>query len=328
MNTMPLNFPQQDTAQSQPLLFDVLRRQIRAKPFSLRTEKAYVLWVERLLRFHPKRHPREMGQPEIEAFLRHIDDKVGFSPSTQQQAWSALGFLYREVLGMDLPWLDTLPRPKKAQRTPVFFTPQEMEALFAQLEEKHQLTARLLYGTGMRLMECIRLRVKDVDFDRAEISLHDAQGKLDRIVPLPLSLLPAMREQVQLARKLWQDDRRKNLPGVAVPPQLEREDPTLGEEWDWYWVFPSDKLATEPQTGGTRRPPRHEQALQRAIRRAIEKSGLNTLASTNTLRHSFAMDSLRSGYDLPSLQKLLGHVDVYATKIYAQLQETGGTNQT
>jgi len=324
MNTMPLNLPHEDTANPAPLLFDVLRKQIRAKRFSLRTEKAYVLWAERLIRFHPKLHPKEMGAKEVEAFLAHIDSTIGFSLSTQQQALAALAFLYREVLGMDLPGLDTLPRPKKPQRIPVFLTPQEVETIFAHLEEKHHLPARLLYGTGMRLMECVRLRVKDVDFDTQEIFLHDTKGNLDRVVPLPLSLLPALREQAQQASRLWQEDRRQNIPGVFVPPELEREDPNLGEEWDWFWVFPSPSLSTEPRTGHTHRPPRHEQSLQRAIRRAMTKAGISQYASTNTLRHSFAMEYLRSGYDIHSLRKLLGHADVYATKLYTRLLEAGG----
>ena len=324
MNPMPLYITQEDTANPSVLLIDALRERIRGRPFSLRTEKAYVLWADRLFHFHPTLHPREMGEKEIKAFLVHIDQTVGFSLSTQQQALAALLFLYREVLGMDLPWLASLPRPKKPHRVPVFFTPQEVETLLSKLPQKHQLPTRLLSGTGMRLMECFRLRIKDVDFDAVEISVFDSKGKLDRVVPLPLSLLPALREQVQKAHTFWQEDRQHNLKGVQLPDELEKQRPNLGEEWEWFWLFPSPNLSTEPRSGLTHRPARHEQSLQRAIQRALADSGINKEASVNTLRHSFAIDYLRAGYDLRSLQKLLGHADLYPTKLYSQLLETEG----
>jgi len=324
MNSMPLNPKQEDTTNPHPLLFDVLRERIAAKRFSLRTEKAYLLWAERLLRFHPNRHPVELGAKEIEAFVAHLDNTIGFSPSTQQQAFAALSFLYREVLGTELPWVDALARPKKAPRVPVYLTPDEVEAVVANLEERHRLPVRLLHGTGMRLMECTRLRIKDLDFEAAEISLHDGKGNLDRIVPLSLSLAPALREQVDLAHALWLEDRRKNLPGVLLPQASPHQKPLLSTDWEWYWVFPSRQPSTGTRDAPPHRPPRHEQALQRAIHRALAQAGIAKYASTNTLRHSFAMDYLRAGYDIRSLQQRLGHADLYSTQLYTSLLEAEG----
>lgn len=281
-------------------LLGCVREVIRYKHYSIRTERTYVEWVRRFVAFHGRRHPREMGADEVRAFLGYLASELKVAASTHQQALSALLFLYRDVLGVDLPWLTDLDRPKKPKRTPVVLSRGEVERLLTVMEGTHALMARLLYGTGMRLMECVRLRVKDVDFERGELTVRHGKGGKDRLTVLPASAVPAL--QAHLARKY----------------------PSAPKVWGWFWVFPARELSTDPRSGIERRHHTHEQALQRAIKAAVGLAGIAKPASTHTLRHSFATHLLESGYDIRTVQELLGHSDVSTTMIYTHVLNRGG----
>ena len=310
---------------NQPLtLLGRVREAIRYKHYSIRTERTYVEWVRRFVRFHGQRHPRDMGAPEVRAFLGHLASEAKVAASTHQQALSALLFLYKEVLGVELPWLTELERPKKPKRLPVVLGHAEVERLLSVLEGTHALMGQMLYGTGMRLMECVRLRVKDVDFDRGEILVRDGKGGKDRVTMLPVSLVPPLRAHLLRVRQLWERDREAGRPGVYLPEALARKYPAAPCEWGWFWVFPARGLSVDPRTGIERRHHTHEQALQRAIKQALHDAGIAKPATTHTLRHSFATHLLQSGYDIRTVQELLGHSDVSTTMIYTHVLNRGG----
>ncbi|HNO31856.1 MAG TPA: integron integrase [Anaerolineales bacterium] len=310
---------------SQPVtLLERVREAIRYKHYSIRTERAYVEWVRRFVLYHGRRHPRDMGAEEVRAFLGHLAGNLQVAASTHQQALSALLFLYREVLGMELPWLDDLLRPKKPKRMPVVLSHGEVERLLGALEGTHGLMARLIYGSGLRLMECVRLRVKDVDFERGELFIRDGKGAKDRVTVLPASLVPALRNHLQRVRALWEADREAGRPGVYLPEALVRKYPAAPREWAWFWVFPARELSVDPRGGAERRHHTHEQALQRAIKRGLEAAGIAKPATTHTLRHSFATHLLQAGYDIRTVQELLGHADVSTTMIYTHVLNRGG----
>lgn len=281
-------------------LLDKVRETIRYKHYSLRTEQTYVEWIRRFVRYHQRRHPKEMGADEVRAFLGHLASDLKVAAATHQQALSALLFLYREVLGVALPWLDDLVRPKAPKRLPVVLSQAEVQRLLDNLTGTHALMANLLYGTGMRLMECLRLRIKDVDFDRGEILIRDGKGAKDRVTVLPQSLIPALRLHLQRVRGLWESDRTAGRNGVQLPEALARKYPGAPREWGWFWFFPARELSTDPRSGIERRHHFHEQALQRAIKRALADAGIAKPASTHTLRHSFATHLLQNGYDIGS----------------------------
>jgi integron integrase len=234
-------------------LLDQVRDRIRYKHYSLRTEHSYVQWVKRFILFHGKRHPNTMGALEVEAYLAYLSNEGNVSASTHQQALSALLFLYKEVLGIDLPWLENLSRPKKPKRLPVVLTVTEVKKVLAQLEGTHALMARLLYGSGMRLMECIRLRVKDVDFERHEILVREGKGNKDRVTMLPDALCADLLAHLERVRGLWEQDRAAGQAGVFMPQALEKKYPDGGKSWPWFWVFPSRSLSVDPRTGIERR---------------------------------------------------------------------------
>ncbi len=305
-------------------LLDQVRDRIRYKHYSLRTEHSYVQWVKRFVLFHGKRHPSTMGAREVEAFLAHLANDGNVSASTHQQALSALLFLYKEVLGVDLPWLENLSRPKKPKRLPVVLTVTEVRKMLAQLEGTHALMARLLYGSGMRLMECVRLRVKDVDFERGEILVREGKGGKDRVTMLPDTLAADLRAHLVRVRSLWEQDREAGRAGVFLPQALDKKYPNGGKTWPWFWVFPSKSLSVDPRTGIERRHHAHEQALQRAIKQAVVNGGITKPATTHSLRHSFATHLLQNGYDIRTVQELLGHSDVSTTMIYTHVLNKGG----
>lgn len=310
---------------NQPVtLLGRVREVIRYKHYSIRTERAYVDWIRRFVNFHGRRHPREMGADEVRAFLGHLTANLDVAVSTHQQALSALLFLYRDVLELELPWLDNLSRPTKPKRLPTVLSQAEVEALLVAMSGTHTLMARLLYGTGMRLMECLRLRVKDVDFDQGEILIREGKGAKDRVTVLPRSLVPVLRTHLQRVRGLWQDDREAGRNGVQLPDALARKYPNAPKEWRWFWVFPARDLSTDPRSGVERRHHAHEQALQRAIKRGLQAAGIAKPASTHTLRHSFATHLLQAGYDIRTVQELLGHVSVETTMIYTHVMNRGG----
>lgn len=307
-----------------PKLLDEVRGAIRVRHYSIRTEHAYVGWIKRYIIFHGKRHPSEMGAKEMTAFLTHLATEGNVSASTQHQALSALLFLYREVLAMDVPWLNDVVRAKKPQRLPAVLARSEVQRLLARMEGTHQLMARLLYGTGMRLMEAVRLRVKDVDFSRGEITVRDGKGGKDRVTMLPGVLGQALQQHLEKVRQIWEQDGEAGRGGVWLPDALATKYPNAPREWAWFWVFPARDFSVDPRSGAEMRHHMHEQALQRAIKKALGAAGIAKPASTHTLRHSFATHLLESGYDIRTVQELLGHSDVSTTMIYTHVLNRGG----
>ena len=305
-------------------LIDQLCERIRYLHYSIRTEQAYVYWTRAFLRFHDMRHPSEMGAPEVEAFLSWLATERKVAVATHKQALSALVFLYQKVLGLDLPWLGEIGRPKSRQRLPSVLTQAEVAHLLLTIDPEHRLFARLLYGTGMRIMEAARLRVKDVDFERRALVVREGKGAKDRVVMLPASLVQALRAQLTEARAVWAADREAGRPGVHMPHALDRKYPKSGASWSWFWVFPHNSLLTDPRTGIERRHHVMEQTFQRAFKRAVERSGIARLATPHTLRHSFATHLLQGGYDIRTVQELLGHSDVSTTMIYTHVLNLGG----
>ncbi len=307
-----------------PKLLDQVRHAIRIRHYSIRTEDSYVYWVRAYIRFHGLRHPRELGAREVTDFLSHLATERDVAAATQQQALSALLFLYRHVLEIELPWLNDLVRPKKPARLPTVLNHQEIAALLAAVPPEHGLMARLLYGTGMRLMECLRLRIKDVDFVRREILIHDGKGAKDRVTVLPQSLIAPLQGQLAQARVLFDHDRMAGRPGVYLPHALERKYPNAGASWSWFWVFPASGLSVDPRSGIERRHHAHEKRLQRAMKLASQAAGIAKPVSVHTLRHSFATHLLNAGYDIRTVQELLGHADVSTTMIYTHVLNRGG----
>ena len=305
-------------------LIERVREVVRYKHYSIRTEQAYVQWIRRFIAFHGKRHPREMGAAEVRAYLSYVSSQLKVASATHNQALSALLFLYREVLEIDLPWLGEIDRPKKPKRVPVVLSVTEVRRLFDVMAGTHALMARLLYGTGMRLMECVRLRVKDVDFDGGQIIVRNGKGAKDRVTVLPSSLVADLREHLLRVRALWESDCAAGRQGVEIPEALARKYPRAPLEWVWFWVFPAGNLSIDPRSHTERRHHVFEQGLQRSIKRGLSEAGVSKSASTHTLRHSFATHLLQNGYDIRTVQELLGHSDVATTMIYTHVLNRGG----
>jgi integron integrase len=341
-----------DQLVQRPRLLQILVQRLRYMHYSLRTEQAYVYWVRSFVRWSGMRHPRNMGDKEVTAFLSMLANDRKVSPSTHRQALSALLFLYKEVLTIDLPWMQELGRPTPNRRLPVVLTPQEVQALLAQMQGITGLLARLLYGSGMRLLEGVRLRVKDVDFDRRIIIVRDGKGGKDRVVMMPRSIEPELRAQLRSARLLWQDDRTQGRAGVYLPHALAAKYPRASESWMWHWVFPSPALSADPRAsnaagridegdgngGGNPagdRPPAilrrhhfHEGRLQRDLKAAVQRANIAKPATVHTLRHSFATHLLQMGTDIRTVQELLGHSDVSTTMIYTHVLKLAAGNTT
>lgn len=307
-----------------PRLLDRLRDKIRLKHYSIRTEQAHVDWIKRLIWFHGKRHPVELGPSEIEAFLTDLAVVRRVAASTQNQAKSAVLFLYKEVLGVELPWLDRIDKAKAPARLPVVLTREEIAQLLGELHGLHALIGRLLYGTGMRVMEGMRLRVKDVEFSRQEILIRDGKGLKDRVTVLPRAIVPSLRDQLARAQELHRNDLSAGWGAVWLPYALARKYPQAGKEWTWQYVFPVDERSRDPRSGAVRRHHVSDQAFQRAIRQAVRDAGLTKPATPHTLRHSFATHLLESGYDIRTVQELLGHSHVSTTMIYTHVLNRGG----
>lgn len=281
-------------------------------------------WIKRFILFHDKRHPQEIGAAEVEAFLTHLAVVGRVSASTRNQALSALLFLYKEVLSIDLPWLDKVIRARQPQRLPVVLTRTEVQAVLTRMSGTYGLMANLLYGTGMRLMECVRLRVKDVDFKRGEILIRDGKGSKDRITMLPESLADPLQAHLLQRRTLFNDDSRLGKASVYLSDALERKYPNAATEWAWQYIFSSGSFSIDPRSGAERRHHIDEKLLQRAMKKAVQASGITKLATPHTLRHSFATHLLDSGYDIRTIQELLGHKDVHTTMIYTHVLNKGG----
>ena len=309
---------------SAPRLLEQVRARIRFKHYSIRTEQAYVDWIKRFIRHFGKQHPRDMGADEVRAFLTHLAVAGRVAASTQNQAKSALLFLYKEVLAVELPWLEQVEAAKTSKRLPVVLTRNEVMAVLSRLGGGYGLIARLLYGTGLRIMEGLRLRVKDVDFSRHEILVRDGKGAKDRVTMLPASLVPVLREHLDRVRELHRQDLAAGHGEVYLPFALDRKYPAAGREWMWQYVFPTNALSVDPRSGVVRRHHVQDQCVQRAIRQAVRDAGIDKPATPHTLRHSFATHLLESGYDIRTVQELLGHSDVSTTMIYTHVLNRGG----
>ena len=303
---------------------DQLRTRIRLRHYSIRTERTYAHWVRRFVLFHGKRHPRDMGALEVTEFLSALACERNVAASTQNRALCALLFLYKDVLGVELPWLDEIRRAKKEKRLPTVMTQAEVRALLAHVEGTHGLMARLMYGTGMRLMECVRLRVKDVDLERRDIVVRQGKGGRDRVTMLPQALVGPLRDHLACVREWYESDRAANLPGVELPYTLARKSPDAGKVWGWQWIFPAHELSIDPRTGIRRRHHLYEQGLQRAVSLAAALARIAKPVTTHTLRHSFATHLMEAGYDIRTVQELLGHKDVSTTMIYTHVLNRGG----
>ncbi|WJN60814.1 integron integrase [Pseudomonas sp. SO81] len=307
-----------------PRLLDQVREQIRLRHYSIRTETVYLEWVKRFIRFHKYRHPQEMGAAEVEAFLSDLAVRRDVAASTQNQALSAILFLYKQVLQIELPWMDGVIRARRPQRLPVVLTREEVASLLAQLDGTLWLVANLLYGSGMRLMEVLRLRVKDVEFSRFEILIRDGKGQKDRVTMLPRKLAAPLEMHLQRVRALHEHDLQEGYGRANLPHALARKYPNAAAEWGWQFVFPSINRSEDPRPGGIFRHHLHEKTIQRAIRNAVRRVGLHKPATPHTLRHSFATHLLESGQDIRTVQELLGHADVKTTQIYTHVLNRGG----
>jgi len=300
-------------------LLDQVRERIRYLHYSLRTEQAYLLWIKAFIRHHGLRHPRDLGGAEVEAFLSELVNERHVSASTHKQALCALLFLYREVLDRDLPWMQRIQRPVVRKRVPAVLTVEQVRMLLGNRQGESQLVARVLCGCGLRLMEALRLRVKDLDFDRQVIVARSGKGGKDRVVMLPRSLVSDLRGQLARSRSCWEQDRRQGVPGVEMPDALARKYPAGAASWGWHWVFPAGHCSCDPRTGVIRRHHFYPQTIQRHVKRAVEAAGIVLPASVHTLRHSFATHLLQSGTDIRTVQELLGHSDVSTTMIYTHV---------
>lgn len=321
---MSNNIPSSASA-PQPGLFSVTRERLRLKHYSIRTERSYLAWIRRYIQFHDKRHPRDMGKVEIEAFLSSLAVDRDVAAATQNQALSALLFLYREVLDLPLPWLDDVVRAKRPARLPVVLTRHEVAALRAQVRDPRiSLIVDLLYGAGLRLMEAVRLRVKDVELERGELLVRDGKGGKDRITMLPARLKEAVVAQIELARSLHQADLQAGRGRVWLPHALATRYPSAATAFGWQYVFPAARLSIDPRRGTAGRHHLDEKQVQRAVKRACAAAGIDKPATPHTLRHAFATHLLEAGYDIRTVQELLGHSDVKTTMIYTHVLNRGG----
>jgi integron integrase len=322
------NMPSLNTARANsspaPKLLDQLRDSIRLRHYSIRTEETYVQWVRRFIFFHGKRHPETMGTSEITAFLTHLAVKDKISASTQNQALNAIAFLYRQVLKREMGELDEIVRAKRPERLPVFFSPTEAKAVLDRLEGVNKIMGSLLYGSGLRLMECLRLRIKDIDFEYKQIVVHDGKGQKDRVTPLPTSLSEFLKVQIKKVKTVHDQDIKEGYGAVFLPNALETKYPNANREFGWQYLFPASKRAVDPRTRVVRRHHLDESVLQRAVKMAVRSAGITKPASCHTFRHSFATHLLQSGYDIRTIQELLGHKDVSTTMIYTHVLKSGG----
>ena len=301
-----------------PKLLDRVRWHLRVKHYSIRTEQSYIDWIRRFILFHGKRHPAEMGEPEIAAFLTHLAVDSNVAASTQNQAFSALLFLYQQVLDRKLEFI-AVERVRRPPKLPVVFTRAEARAVLAHLKGDYRLMAHLLYGSGLRLLECLRLRVKDIDFGYRQITVREGKGMRERITILPERLCLPLQAHLARVKELHQQDLTRGGGTVYLPSALHRKYPKAAREWPWQYVFPADSLSVDPRSGETRRHHAGEKNLQNAVKQAVRAARIAKAASCHTFRHSFATHLLEKGYDIRSVQELLGHKDVSTTMIYTHV---------
>ena len=309
---------------AKPRLLDFLRAEIRKRHYSYRTEKQYVGWVVRFIRFHEGQHPKGLGGPEVEAFLSHLATAKNVAAATQAQALAALLFLYKHVLRVDLPWLGNVTRARRPKRLPVVLSRAEVRRLLDQLHGPYRVIASLLYGSGLRLLEALRLRVKDLDLATRSLVVRDGKGFKDRVTVVPDSLLAPLRIRLARLRNIHEAAVAAGFGGVDLPHSLHRKYPRAHLDFGWQYVFPASHPSRDPRTGLWRRHHLHEQSMQRVMREAVRRSGLDKPASCHTLRHCFATHLLESGSDIRTVQELMGHASVKTTQIYTHVLGRGG----
>lgn len=309
---------------SKPKLLDQVRAVIRLRGMSYRTEQTYCEWIKRFILFHNKRHPSEMGVEEIRAFLTHLVVEQNVAGSTQNQALHSILFLYKQVLNIELPFIGGLPVAKKQPRLPVVFTREEVHTILAQLSGEKWLMASLLYGSGLRLSECLRLRVKDIDFDKNIITVREGKGGKDRVTMLPLPMKEPLCEHLINVKQKHEADLAAGFGNVAIPFALSRKYPTAATEWKWQYVFPAPHRSRDPRNGEMRRHHLDPSVLQKAVKEAIQQTKIPKHGSCHTFRHSFATHLLEAGYDIRTVQELLGHADVKTTMVYTHVLNRGG----
>lgn len=315
-NNIPNNKP--------PKLLNQVQNRIRAKHYSIRTEQAYLDWIKKFILYHEKRHPADMGDREICAYLTHLAVNRKVAASTQNQALSAILFMYREIIKKDLEEFDDLIRAKRPSRLPVVFTPEETKQILIQLEGTNWLMGHLLYGSGLRIMECIRLRVKDVDFEYKQIVVRDGKGNVDRVTMLPKVITENLKIHLEKVKILHKRDLDEGFGTVYLPYALERKYRNANRSWIWQYVFPATRRSVDPRSGIEQRHHISETVIQRAVKTAIRNAGITKAGSCHSLRHSFATHLLEDGYDIRTVQELLGHKDVRTTQIYTHVLNRGG----
>ena len=312
-----------ETTERRPKLLDQTRDAIRARHYSRRTEEAYINWVKRFIFFHNKRHPSMMGADEVNAFVSSLATHDHVSATTQNQALSAILFLYREVLKDPLPWIADIVRAQRPERVPVVLTPDEVRKMIENVEGVSQLVVQLLYGSGLRLLECLRLRVKEIDFARGEVLVRDPKGRRDRVTTLPQSIAIPLRAHLEKVRRRHDEDLRLGFGSVVLPTAIGRKFPNADRQWIWQWVFPATTRYVDKAANTERRHHLHESAVQRAVHAAAGRSGINKRVTCHTFRHSFATHLLERGQDIRTVQELLGHRDVATTMIYTHVLRLG-----
>ena len=305
-------------------LLDQVRDVVRKKHYSIRTEQAYVSWIRKYILFHRKRHPKDMGEKEISQYLSYLASDQRVASSTQNQALNAIVFLYKHVLRIELGDFGNMERAKRPERLPTVMTKTEVGRVLAAMSGIYGLMAKLIYGSGLRLMECVRLRVKDIEFERNQVIVRDGKGMKDRSTMLPEQLKPSLLEHLGWVKTMHEQDLQEGLGEVYLPFALERKYPKAGREWGWQYVFPSERISKDPRSGKMRRHHISESGLQRAVHKAARSAGLAKPISPHTFRHSFATHLLEAGYDIRTVQELLGHKDVSTTMIYTHVLNKGG----
>jgi len=320
---MPANITITSLA-NKPKLLDQVRDVIRRRHYSIRTEQAYVDWIKRFILYHDKRHPREMAEEEVTQFLTYLARDRNVASSTQNQALSALLFLYKDVLKQEIGWLKNVERARRPAKLPVVLAHAELKRVFAQMHGVPKLMAGLLYGSGLRLMECVRLRVKDVDFELAQITVRDAKGGKDRVTMLPINLSEPLQRHLRQMKARHEQDLEDGFGSVHLPFALSRKFPNAARQWGWQYVFPSSRISVDPRTGKRQRHHMAEGILQSALNRAVHAAGIVKRANCHSLRHSFATHLLKRGYDIRTVQELLGHKDVSTTMIYTHVLNRPG----
>jgi len=310
---------------NKPRLLDQVRSQLRLRHYSYRTEQQYVAWIKRFILFHGKRHPASMGAPELEGFLSYLAVERKVAAATQSQALAAVLFLYKRVLGVDLPWLDNVVRAKKPVRLPVVLTPEEVRAVLGQLDGVYRLVASLLYGSGLRLMEAMRLRVKDLNFEYGQVTVRGGKGDKDRVTVLPQGLIPALQAHLAAVQERHRIAVRDGYGGVELPYALARKYPGADREWAWQYAFPAPHPSIYPRSKIRRRHHLNEESVQRRVRIAMRAAGIVKPASSHTFRHCFATHLLERGSDIRTVQELLGHKDVTTTQIYTHVMRKGAS---